>query len=366
MASAAMLAVACGNEVESRGNRPRRGWSDIATNLDVPWGIAFLPDGSALIAERDSAADQTPDGAWCRDSTSVGRRRRRPRRRRPAGSGHLGADRLRVPHDGQDNRVVRMNFEGAALSGHRRSYRHSRGNRPRRWAHRARAGWQAVCGDGRDRRPAVGTGPILVGRQDSPDQSRRVHPARTIPIRHRRSGRSGTATSRAWRGMPAAGCGPPSTARIGLDELNLIQPGGNYGWPMAEGRSDTEGLVDPLIQWRTDDASPSGLAYFGGSLWVAASSRRAAVSDSGRGRRCIGSAIAAVRRTIRPAAHGRRRSRRNACGSPPATATAGEIRATAMTGSFSSGLDASDHLVPGQPPHDRPADEHRQPRVSTR
>ncbi len=54
-----------------------------------------------------------------------------------------------------------------------------------------------------------------------------------------------------------------------MDELNLIRPGGNYGWPSAEGRSDIAGLINPVIEWATGDASPSGLVYFGGSLWVA-------------------------------------------------------------------------------------------------
>jgi glucose/arabinose dehydrogenase len=38
---------------------------------------------------------------------------------------------------------------------------------------------------------------------------------------------------------------------------------------MAEGRSDTRGLIDPVIQWPVGEASQSGLAYFGGSLWAA-------------------------------------------------------------------------------------------------
>ncbi|MFD7613830.1 PQQ-dependent sugar dehydrogenase [Streptomyces sp. NPDC059828] len=53
------------------------------------------------------------------------------------------------------------------------------------------------------------------------------------------------------------------------DELNLIEPGRNYGWPEVEGRGRRSGFVDPVAQWRTGDASPSGIAYAGGSIWMA-------------------------------------------------------------------------------------------------
>ena len=53
------------------------------------------------------------------------------------------------------------------------------------------------------------------------------------------------------------------------DELNLIEPGGNYGWPQAEGKADADGLIDPLQQWATSDASPSGMAYSDGMLYIA-------------------------------------------------------------------------------------------------
>jgi glucose/arabinose dehydrogenase len=53
------------------------------------------------------------------------------------------------------------------------------------------------------------------------------------------------------------------------DELNLIEPGKNYGWPMVEGRGDQLGLVNPQVVWETDVASPSGLAWLDGELWLA-------------------------------------------------------------------------------------------------
>jgi glucose/arabinose dehydrogenase len=54
------------------------------------------------------------------------------------------------------------------------------------------------------------------------------------------------------------------------DELNLIEPGGNYGWPVVEGIAHRAGYVDPVAQWHTDQASPSGIAYASGSIWMAA------------------------------------------------------------------------------------------------
>lgn len=53
------------------------------------------------------------------------------------------------------------------------------------------------------------------------------------------------------------------------DELNTIEPGGNYGWPEVEGIAEREGFIDPVQQWRPDEASPSGIAIAGGAIFIA-------------------------------------------------------------------------------------------------
>ena len=55
------------------------------------------------------------------------------------------------------------------------------------------------------------------------------------------------------------------------DEINLIQSGRNYGWPLIKGKEGREGMETPLFTSGDNSTwAPSGMAYSDGKLYVAA------------------------------------------------------------------------------------------------
>lgn len=53
------------------------------------------------------------------------------------------------------------------------------------------------------------------------------------------------------------------------DELNIIQAGKNYGWPndrLGNGQADPT-IVQPILESGSETWAPSGLAFYGSSIW---------------------------------------------------------------------------------------------------
>ncbi|WP_078380376.1 PQQ-dependent sugar dehydrogenase [Sutcliffiella halmapala] len=53
------------------------------------------------------------------------------------------------------------------------------------------------------------------------------------------------------------------------DEINVIQPGENYGWPSITGDEQEEGMLTPLFHSGTNTWAPSGMVFHKGKLYVA-------------------------------------------------------------------------------------------------
>jgi glucose/arabinose dehydrogenase len=53
------------------------------------------------------------------------------------------------------------------------------------------------------------------------------------------------------------------------DEVNLIKPGANYGWPIIEGNESKAGMETPLFQSGGETWAPSGMAAHNGKLYAA-------------------------------------------------------------------------------------------------
>jgi glucose/arabinose dehydrogenase len=246
----------------------------VASGLSVPWGVDFLRDGTALVTERDSrrvlAID--PDGTV----DEVGE----VAEAAPEGEGGLlglavdpasaGRDVYVYATTEQDNRVLRAELVDGrlgpaevVLDGIPKGYIHDGGRLVfgpdgRLYVSTGETGEPALAQD-----PDSLAGKILRITTDGEPAPGNPDPGSPVwSLGHRNvQGLAFDDAGRLW----ASEFGDST-----YDEVNLIQPGSNYGWPEVEGPGGGEEFVDPLVTWPTSLASPSGMAWADGALWVGA------------------------------------------------------------------------------------------------
>lgn len=250
----------------------------IASGFDLPWSIAPLESGSTLISERDTAlVKEVLMGGEVREVGTV------PGVVPGGEGGLLGLATLEVDDmlwlyayttAAEDNRVIRMPLAGDAgtyslgdpevvVDGIAKAGNHNGG----RIAFGPDGMLYATTGDAgdtaRSQDPDSLNGKILrmtsegAVPEDNPTEGSLVY-----TLGHRNP-----------QGIAWEDDGTMWAAEFGQntwDELNLITPGSNYGWPEVEGQEGVTGFVDPVLQWATSEASPSGLAVVRDTLFLAA------------------------------------------------------------------------------------------------
>ncbi|WP_084536361.1 PQQ-dependent sugar dehydrogenase [Azospirillum halopraeferens] len=53
------------------------------------------------------------------------------------------------------------------------------------------------------------------------------------------------------------------------DEVNVIRAGGNYGWPLAVGAAGVEPFIDPLTVWPDTPVPPAAIVFHGEDAYIA-------------------------------------------------------------------------------------------------
>lgn len=251
----------------------------LATNLSVPWGLAFLPDGGALVSQRDkgtivrvTAEGQTTDAGKVAGVS-------------PDGEGGLlglavspdfASDRYVYAYytSGSDNRIVRMRWNtNGRVDGSDKGQQVIAKGIPKGDSHNGgRLGFgpdgmlyastgETGKGDAAQDKKSLG-GKIL--RMTTDGDPAKGNPFDTLVWSY---------GHRNVQGMAWDAKGHMFATEFGqdkLDEINRIEAGKNYGWPEVEGKGGSGKYTDPLVTWPTNEASPSGLAYAGGTLFAAA------------------------------------------------------------------------------------------------
>ncbi|MER6996603.1 PQQ-dependent sugar dehydrogenase [Streptomyces sp. NPDC000410] len=249
--------------------------STLASGVDVAWGLGFLPDGTGIYTERNTfnVYKLTKSGT----KTLVGKV---PNSQTTGGEGGLmgieisptfNTDRyvyfLHTSSEG--NRIARMTLTGNTLGGYKvllQGMEKSRFHNGGRLRFGPDGKLYASMGDAQTESRAQDNtslnGKILRINADGSIPSDNPFGNAVWSKGHRNpQGLDFDSKGRLWQAEFGDGT---------MDEVNLVQKGGNYGWPHCEGTAGScSGYIAPKKTWPTSAASPSGLTIINDHVFVA-------------------------------------------------------------------------------------------------
>lgn len=241
----------------------------LAQSMQIPWAMAMLPDGSALVTERDTGKiSRIVPGkprtlvATITESVHFGE------------GGLLGI--VAAPDFAKtrqyfiyyststDNRVARMTYGSSArpvpiVTGIPRSSNHNGGGLVFNNRNELLIGTgDATNKDLPQSMSSLGGKILWVTRSGA-------------AVKGNPWGRIASIGHRNVQGLTLARDGRLYASELGqntFDEVNLIRSGRNYGWPIVEGMGEDPRYTNPIQVWAPSEASPSGITHINTTLYV--------------------------------------------------------------------------------------------------